>query len=591
MATREEDRDVQQRIRRNISILVAVATTAIFVSTGTASAAWVVPTADPGAPAAMVQEILGSGLLDDTPAEWSPQGTLIAESGFDPQVDGFNFLNFSDGADGFPNRINTVFFDVPYEDPTNLTADDMRIMFGNQACTNRVGPCIPTLEAEAAREMFNGNMDGGHCFGIAGTVSQIFDGTLGLPSIGSAFRPPYRTPWSSTMTRTIARNMAYQFVNDLDGFTVTPTQAVNSLKQNLAPDVAPFVLAVFDTPPGQGGHAITPIALYDRGNGMYDIAVWDNNYPGRTRAVHIDTKANNGAGSMSYLMFTSPGAPPAMASGDVALIPSAKLLGQQPCPFCDSAAGTTVSVDAVEVAAGETVDASIVGLDGKPIPGLNEFPAIDPPNDGMQTFPMWNVPTNVPFRVILSTKGTESTVMTAVTAQQGNGTWVASNLTIRPKSLDVVTVQPTAELITFTSTTGTDPTLGIIDSADGANINTTYQVEMRRIRLDARRQVTLDLDFANDQAILTTNQRSTNRLNVAATMENATTENTLYAWSYSPPKGFALAIDFSQWTAAAPTALNGWLADPLGSRMNLIWRSRVVSQNSIGMHFMPAAAP
>jgi len=583
VATREEDRDVQQRIRRNISILVAVATTAIFVSTGTASAAWVVPTADPGAPAAMVQEILGSGLLDDTPAEWSPQGTLIAESGFDPQVDGFNFLNFSDGADGFPNRINTVFFDVPYEDPTNLTADDMRIMFGNQACTNRVGPCIPTLEAEAAREMFNGNMDGGHCFGIAGTASQIFDGTLGLPSIGSAFRPPYRTPWSSTMTRTIARNMAYQFVNDLDGFTLTPTQAVNSLKQNLAPDVAPFVLAVFDTPPGQGGHAITPIALYDRGNGMYDIAVWDNNYPGRTRAVHIDTKANNGAGSMSYLMFTSPGAPPAMASGDVALIPSAKLLGQQPCPFCDSAAGTTVSVDAVEVATGETVEASIVGLDGKPVPGLNEFPAIDPPNNGMQTFPMWNVPTNVPFRVVLSTKGAKRTVVTAVTAQQGNGTWVASNLTIRPKSLDVVTVQPNAESITFASTTGTDPTLGIIDSADGANIDTTYQVEMRKIRLDAGRQMTLDLDFANDQAILTTNQRHTSRINVVATMENATTENTLYAWSYSPPKGFALAIDFSQWTAAAPTALNGWLADPLGSRMNLIWRSRVVSQNSIGM--------
>ena len=571
---------MQQRIRRNIGIVVAIATTAIFVSTGTASAAWVVPTADPGAPAALVQQILGSGLFDDTPAEWSPQGTLIAQSGFDPQVDGFNFMNYSDSGESFPNVANTVFFDVPFEDPINLTADDMRAMFGNQACTNRVGPCIPTLEAEATREMFNGSMDGGHCFGIAGTVSQIFDGTLGLPSIGSAFRAPYRTPWSSTMTRTIARNMAYQFVNDLDGFTLTPTQAVSSLKQNLAPGVSPFVLAVFETPPGQGGHAITPIALYDRGSGIYDIAVWDNNYPGRTRAVHIDTTANNGAGSMSYLMFTSPGAPPTMASGDVALIPSAKLLGQQPCPFCGSAAGTTVSVDAVEVAAGETVGASIVGLDGKPIPGLNEFPAIDPPNDGMQTFPMWNVPTNVPFRVILSTKGTESTVMTAVTAQQGNGTWVASNLAIRPQSLDVVTVQPTAESITFASTTGTDPTLGIIDSADGANIDTTYQVEMRRIRLNARRQVTLDLDFANDQAILTTNQRSTNRLIVAATMENATTENTLYAWSYAPPKGSALAIDFSQWAATAPTALDGWLEDPAGQRSGLTWRTKVASPSS-----------
>jgi len=573
---------VQQRIRRNIGIVVAIATTAIFVSTGTASAAWVVPTADPGAPAEFVQEIIDSGLLDDTPSEWSPQGTLVAQSGFDPQVDGFNFMNYTDIGGSGVNFANTVFFDVPFEDPTNLTADDMRIMFGNQACTNRVGPCIPTLEAESTREMFNGGMDGGHCFGIAGTVSQIFDGTIGLPSIGSAFRPPYRTPWSSTMTRTIARNMAFQYVNDLGEYTLTPTQAVNALRKNLVPGAAPFVLGLYETPPGQGGHAITPTALYDRGSGIYDIAVWDNNFPGRTRAVHIDTTANNGAGSMSYAMFTNPGAPPTMASGDFFLIPSTDLLGQQPCPFCDSAAGTTVSVDAVEVDADETVTASIVGLDGKPVPGLNEFPAIDPPNDGMQTFPMWNVPTGVGFRVVLSTKGTQSAVTTAVTAQTGDGTWIASDLAIRKNSIDVVTVQPETESIMFTSTSGTDPTLGIIDSADDGNTDTTYQVEMRKVRLNPRHQVTLDLDFVNDEAILTTNQKSTNRVSLAATMENATTESTLYAWSYAPAKGLELVVDFSEWNAAAPTGLAGWLANESGERNNLTWRARVISPNSVG---------
>lgn len=576
---------MQQRIRRNIGILVAIATTAIFVSTGTAGAAWVAPTADPGAPATFVQEVLESGVLDDTPAEWVPQGTLVAQSGFDPQVDGFNFMNYSDGAEAFPNLANTVFFDVPFEDPINLTADDMRIMFGNQACTNRVGPCIPTLEAEATREMFNEGMDGGHCFGIAGTVSQIFDRTIGLPSIGSAFRPPYRTPWSSTMTRTIARNMAHQYVNDLDGYTLTPTQAVNALRKNLAPGAAPYVLGLYETPPAQGGHAITPTALYYRGNGIYDIAVWDNNFPGRTRAVHIDTTANDGDGSMSYLMFTNPGAPPTMSSGDFALIPSTDLLGQQPCPFCDSAAGTTVSVDAVEVDADETVAASIVGLDGKPIPGLNEFPAFDPPNDGMQTFPMWNVPTGVGFRVVLSTKGAQSAVTTAVTAQTGDGTWIASNLVIRKNSIDVVTMQPKTESMMFTSTSGTNPTLAIIDSADHYDTGTTYQVEMRNVHLDARRQVTLDLDFVNDAAILRTNQKSTNRVSLAATMENATTESTLYAWSYAPAKGLELVVDFSEWTAAAPTGLAGWLANESGERNNLTWRARVISPNSVGAAF------
>ena len=566
---------MRHRARRTISIIVA--TGALLVAASTAHAAWTVPTADPGAPPAFVQEVIDSGLLDPTPAEWSPQGTVIAQSGFDPQVDGFNFMNYSDSGVSTPNLANTVFFDVPFEDPINLTPDDMRAMFGNEACTNRTGPCIPTLAAEATREAFNGAMDGGHCFGIAGTASQVFNGTLGLPFIGSAFRAPYRTPWSSTMTRTIARNFAWQLVNDSSSYALSPTQAVRALQAGLKPGAAPFVLTVWETPPAQGGHAITPIALYDRGNGLYDIEVWDNNYPGRTRAVHIDTTADGGKGTMEYLMFTSPGQAPTMASGDVGLIPADKLLGRQPCPFCDSAAGTTVTIDAVEIGDGGSVTATLEGLDGKAIADLTEFDAIDPPGDDMQTFPVWTVPANVPFRILLSTKNTNVTVTTAVTAQAGDGTWIASNLAIRPRSRDIVTINPSQESIVFSSTKGTDPTLAVIDTASA---DTMYQIEMRGIRLSANRAARLNLDFANNAAILTTNQRKSNRVNVAATLETATTEGTLYAWSYAPPQGYALVVDFAQWTAAAPTALDGWLADPDGERSELTWRTKVASPNS-----------
>jgi hypothetical protein len=566
---------MRHRARRTIGIIVA--TCALLVAASTAHAAWTVPTADPGAPPAFVQEVIDSGMLDPTPAEWSPQGTVIAQSGFDPQVDGFNFMNYTDSGESTPNLANTIFFDVPFEDPVNLTADDMRAMFGNEACTNRTGPCIPTLAAEATREAFNGAMDGGHCFGIAGTASQVFNGTLGLPFIGSAFRAPYRTPWSSTMTRTIARNFAWQLVNDSSSYALSPTQAVRALQAGLKPGAAPFVLTVWETPPAQGGHAITPIALYDRGNGLYDIEVWDNNYPGRTRAVHIDTTADGGKGTMEYLMFTSPGQAPTMASGDVGLIPADKLLGRQPCPFCDSAAGTTVTIDAVEIGDGGSVTATLEGLDGKAIADLTEFDAIDPPGDDMQTFPVWTVPANVPFRILLSTKNTNVTVTTAVTAQAGDGTWIASNLAIRPRSRDIVTINPGQESIVFSSTKGTDPTLAVIDTASA---NTMYQIEMRGIRLGANRAARLNLDFANNAAILTTNQRKSNRVNVAATLETATTEGTLYAWSYAPPQGYALVVDFAQWTAAAPTALDGWLADPDGERSELTWRTKVASPNS-----------
>jgi hypothetical protein len=293
--------------------------------------------------------------------------------------------------------------------------------------------------------------------------------------------------------------------------------------------------------------------------------------------VHIDTTADGGKGTMEYLMFTSPGQAPTMASGDVGLIPADKLLGRQPCPFCDSAAGTTVTIDAVEIGDGGSVTATLEGLDGKAIADLTEFDAIDPPGDDMQTFPVWTVPANVPFRILLSTKNTNVTVTTAVTAQAGDGTWVASNLAIRPRSRDIVTINPGQESIVFSSTKGTDPTLAVIDTASA---NTMYQIEMRGIRLGANRAARLNLDFANNAAILTTNQRKSNRVNVAATLETATTEGTLYAWSYAPPQGYALVVDFAQWTAAAPTALDGWLADPDGERSELTWRTKVASPNS-----------
>ena len=164
-----------------------------------------------------------------------------------------------------------------------------------------------------------------------------------------------------------------------------------------------------------------------------------------------------------------------------------------------------------------------------------------------------------------------------MTAQAGDGTWIASNLAIRPRSRDIVTINPGQESIAFSSTEGTDPTLAVIDTASA---NTVYQIEMRGIRLSANRAARLNLDFANNAAILTTNQRKSNRVNVAATLETATTKGTLYAWSYAPPQGYALVVDFAQWTAAAPTALDGWLADPDGERSELTWRTKVASPNS-----------
>ena len=120
----------------------------------------------------------------------------------------------------------------------------------------------------------------------------------------------------------------------------------------------------------------------------------------------------------------------------------------------------------------------------------------------------------------------------------------------------------------------------VIDSEDSAGTGTSYQVEIRKVRLNARRTVELDLDFDAEEAILLTDQRTTGRISIAATMESPTTEPALYSWSEAPPRGYDLTVDFKQWTSSAPTALEGWLTTPSGERRDLTWRTRIASPQS-----------
>jgi hypothetical protein len=72
------------------------------------------------------------------------------------------------------------------------------------------------------------------------------------------------------------------------------------------------------------------------GDGIYDVLVYDNNWPGEAgRRLQIDTKAN----TWSYYAMVSPGFPQAVYEGNaksktLRLAPVTPGLGVQPCPFC-----------------------------------------------------------------------------------------------------------------------------------------------------------------------------------------------------------------------------------------------------------------
>ena len=74
----------------------------------------------------------------------------------------------------------------------------------------------------------------------------------------------------------------------------TPNRILAFLRQHLAPsEDETWTLAIFQAD-GGGGHAITPYAVEDAGNGVFNVLVYDNNWPNDdTRRVVFNTKRNS----------------------------------------------------------------------------------------------------------------------------------------------------------------------------------------------------------------------------------------------------------------------------------------------------------
>ncbi len=74
------------------------------------------------------------------------------------------------------------------------------------------------------------------------------------------------------------------------------------------------------------------------GDGQYQVLIYDNNWPGQTRAIAFDT--NND--TWSYDAAANPSDPTEHYEGDantktLVLFPTSPGRGTQPCPFCGTA--------------------------------------------------------------------------------------------------------------------------------------------------------------------------------------------------------------------------------------------------------------
>src|ERR1041385_1086825 len=103
-----------------------------------------------------------SAFAQQSPSDAPSSGTYVADLGFRPASAGFSFENYGD-------EISV----------TNLTADDLRRLFGDEVCDRfNNGKCILSPSAKEWMSDVNKGMAGGHCEGLAALSLLMYLGKV-----------------------------------------------------------------------------------------------------------------------------------------------------------------------------------------------------------------------------------------------------------------------------------------------------------------------------------------------------------------------------------------------------------------------------
>jgi hypothetical protein len=250
-----------------------------------------------------------------------PEGELVADSGFRPEVDGFAFENYGNDAG-----------------PTNLGPAQMESLFGEQVCLTGTGADCELIPA-AKQWMDNQNegMAGGHCEGFSIAALRMWNEDVDQEDFGADTTAGLEIIGNEPLQSSIAEHFVYQFLPPVVEARVkgTPSEVLQALTDALDSGEELYTLGVYK-PDFTGGHAITPFAVEDKGDGKYAILVYDNNFPGTTRAVQVDTNDE----TWSYVSGTNPDDLGQVYEGNadtntLELDPTTPGTDLQPCPFCD----------------------------------------------------------------------------------------------------------------------------------------------------------------------------------------------------------------------------------------------------------------
>ncbi|VVB69547.1 Uncharacterised protein [uncultured archaeon] len=377
--------------------------------------------------------------------EDSMEGTLIADLGFRPDVDGFSFSNYGG--------------EKSYQ---GLTPEDLKRMAGDQVCVSQPkGECILTPTWTYWMEMVNAIADGGHCQGMAVLSLLFYEKLINVTDFGAESTHDLTIAGNGVLQKEIAYWFAHQLLEPTmsSGINEKPSKILDLLIASFQDEnrTKRYTIAISERN-GTDGHAITPFAVRDVGNGICQILVYDNNYPDQTCIVEVD-RINE---SWTYQGGTSPLGETYVYEGDadslnLELIPISVQLVPQNCTSCNE--------EVCEIwAEGET---SILIIDAKQrmlgfvngkleneIPGARViYPLTGLEND---TSPIYIMPLQESFIVILQGINPDEQVASNLTILAPEYVLYIEDISLSPGQSDVIAVNPQQSFMGDPTTTTFD---------------------------------------------------------------------------------------------------------------------------------------
>jgi hypothetical protein len=485
----------------------------------------------------------------------------VADSGFRPGPNGFTFQNYgttlSDGTA-----------------PTNLTPADVRALFGDPVCADAAsGRCDLIPEAQAWMNQMNQEMAGGHCFGFSVAADVVWQGQVNTNSYGAPTINGLAIGNNAHLQSTIAQGWVYQTLASVQAkkITGTPNHILDELEKLLKPHSSDTYTITIWKPDFTGGHAVTPYQVDYKGNGQYQVLIYDNNWPDQTRAISFDTNKD----AWSYQAASNPNDPSELYQGDaktktISLFPTSP--GQrspQPCPFCGtvpakgSTAGSTAAARTAEIyLVGSVSDHSHVlvtdqtgrrlgyvnGQVVNQIPGAHYVLLTSDQDWRNKLEPILYVPANVAYTITLD--GTALTAPDTETIGIIGPSWniAINSIPMHPGDKDTLTVDPNATTLTYHTTRAQSPTIQAAVSDTRAH----YSFDIAGISAQPGSTINLHVP-AESGSLIITNAGSTGTSSVNLQMTRST-EQGVQVFNHSDialGNGDNADLEFGDWTNAS----------------------------------------